>query len=494
MSVEKNVDRPTQFRKVVFVLACGTSWMLYLHRYVFGLIKPELVSEFGLGETELGLLDSGFSIFYAGAQVPMGLAIDAVGVRYMLTGAIVVWCIGLTLHALATGTWGLVGGRVVLGTGQAGVYPALSRVTRNWFPASGRTTVQGWVGVFFGRIGGVSASLLVATVMLGIYEDNFTWRLAVYLLTMLGLLHALAFFLTYRNTPREHSLVNDAEASLIEERPEGEEEKPTVRMKIRDMFSRMTKRSTVNLLWLNAQTILSTIADNIFSAWIPYFLAIIHGLNFKEMGIYSALPLLGGACGGAIGGWLNEYMIRRLGDRRKARQVVGLAGKGMAAILLLVAVILHFGPEPDSTPKGDTAQVAESEQGVEAGQEIKPEEDASVESTQDWRGDWNYNPYRFCILLFFVKFFSDWSLTTTWGVVTDIGGRSTATVFAWNNAIATSGAILAPIMYGAIAEHISWKMVFITGAAAYTLCALSWLKVNCLIPVIDETDNQPEAN
>ena len=434
-------DRPTQFRKVVFVLACGTSWMLYLHRYVFGLIKPKLEAEFGLGETDLGLLDSGFSIFYAGAQVPMGLAIDSVGVRYMLTGAIFVWCVGLAMHALATGTWGLVGGRVVLGTGQAGVYAALSRVTRNWFPASSRTTVQGWVGVFFGRIGGVSANLLVATVMIGIY--GFTWRLAVYLLSMLGLLHALVFFLAYRNSPREHPLVNDAETSLIEERSDGDngsEEKPPARMKIREMFSRMTTRSTRNLLWLNGQTILSTIADNIFSAWIPLFLFKVHDLKFKEMGIYSALPLLGGACGGACGGWLNDFMIRRLGDRRKARVAVGLAGKGMAAVLLLTALI------------------------------------------------WYDNPYRFCTMLFFVKFFSDWSLTTTRGVVTDIGGRSTATVFAWNNAIATTGAIVAPILYGAIAEHISWKWVFITGAAAYTLCALSWLKVDCTIPVTDETE------
>jgi ACS family glucarate transporter-like MFS transporter len=438
-------DRPTQFRKVVFVLACGTSWMLYLHRYIFGLIKPQLKAEFGLDKTELGLLDSWFSIFYAGCQVPMGLAIDTVGVRYMLTGAIFVWCVGLAMHALATGTWGLVGGRVVFGAGQAGVYAAISRVTRNWFPTSSRTTVQGWVGVFFGRIGGVSSNLLVATVMLGIY--GFTWRLAVYLLTMLGLAHALAFFLLYRNSPREHPLANDAETSLIEDAPTASadgDEKPAERLKIREMFSRMTQRSTHNLLWLNAQTILSTIADNIFSAWIPLFLYEVHDLEFKEMGIYSALPLLGGACGGACGGWLNDFMIRRMGDRRKARTAVGIAGKGMAAGLLLTSLI------------------------------------------------WYDNPYRFCTVLFFVKFFSDWSLTTTWGVVTDIGGRSTATVFAWNNAIATSGAILAPVIYGRIADLASWKWVFITGAAAYTLCALSWLKVDCTIPVIDESDTTEE--
>ncbi|MFP6764223.1 MAG: MFS transporter [Planctomycetaceae bacterium] len=460
------LERPTQFRKIVFVLACGTSWLLYLHRYVFGIIKPQLQTEFGLSKTDLGLLDSGFSVFYAGCQVPMGLAIDAAGVRYMLTGAIFVWCVGLALHALATGPSMLVGGRVVLGTGQAGVYAALSRVTRNWFPASSRTTVQGWIGVFFGRIGGVSSNLLVATVMIGIY--GFTWRLAVYLLAMLGLMHALAFFLLYRNSPREHSLANDAETSLIEEAPAAADGRPrnlNARMKIREMFSRMTARSTSNLLWLNAQTILSTIADNIFSAWIPLFLFEVHNLKFKEMGIYSALPLLGGACGGACGGWLNDFMIRRMGDRRRARSIVGLAGKGMAATLLIVAVCLHFAPEQNR---------------------------AATDSV-GWLSAWHHNPYRFCMLLFFVKFFSDWSLTTTWGVVTDIGGRSTATVFAWNNAIATSGAILAPVMYGTIAEHSSWFWVFITGAVAYTLCALSWLKIDCTRPLIDESDSDKNS-
>jgi sugar phosphate permease len=434
---EQSQFHPTRFRAVIFVLACGTSWFLYLHRYVFGLIKPQLKAEFGLDKTQLGLLDSSFSVFYAGAQVPMGLAIDGLGVRYMLTLAIFVWCVGLAIHALATKTGGLVAGRVVFGCGQAGVYAALSRVTRNWFPASSRTTVQGWVGVFFGRIGGVSSNVLVATVMMGIY--GFTWRLAVYLLTMFGLLHALAFFLAYRNTPREHSLVNEAEASLIEERPDGvPEEKLTERTKIREMFSRMSRRSTFNLLCLNAQTILSTIADNIFSAWIPLFLAEVHDLKFKEMGIYSALPLLGGACGGACGGWLNDFMTHRLGDRRRARSLVGMAGKGIAGGLLVTSLV------------------------------------------------WYDNPYQFCRMLFFVKFFSDWSLTTTWGVVTDIGGRSTATVFAWNNGIATAGAIVAPIMYGSIADHFDWKWVFIAGACAYLLCALSWKWVDCTIPVINE--------
>lgn len=436
MPTNQDNARPTKFRWTVFVLACGTSWMLYLHRYIFGLIKPTLVEEYGLSKTELGLLDSGFAAFYSTCQVPMGIAVDAIGVQFILTVMIVVWCVGLALHAWAPDKEDLWYGRAVLGAGQSGVFAALSRVTRNWFPVSVRTTVQGWIGVFCGRIGGMSANLLVGSLILGVFL--VPWRTAVYGLSAAGIAFAVLFALLYRNSPRQHPSVNEAEAELIEENPTEVSQNTIQKLTIRQMFYRMSPRSIRNLLTLNVQTILSTIADNIFSAWIPLFLVEVHGLKFKEMGIYAALPLLGGACGGALGGWLNDLMIRRTGSLRWSRTSIGMAGKGMAAILLATALF------------------------------------------------WYDAPYTFCAFLFFVKFFSDWSLTTTWGAVTDIGGRSTATVFAFNNSVASIGAILAPTMYGAVADHFSWHAVFLTGVAAYVLCALSWLLIDCRIPVINE--------
>ena len=442
LPTELGGDRPTRIRWIVFALACSTSWMLYLHRYMFGLIKPELVDEFGLGETELGMLDSGFALFYSGCQIPMGLALDSLGVHLILTGMIIVWCVGLGLHAWAPRGEHLWYGRVVLGAGQAGVYAALSRVTRSWFPSRIRTTVQGWVGVFFGRIGGLSANLLVGTVIIGTFF--VPWRVAVYGLAATGIVFAVVFAVLFRNSPGEHPLVNDAEAALITD--DSKTWPTTVRRdSFKEMFQRMSPRSLRNLLTLNIQTILSTVADNIFSAWIPLFLWKVHGLQFKEMSFYSALPLLGGACGGALGGWLNDAMMRRTGSLRWSRTSVGLAGKGLAAVVLAVAML------------------------------------------------WYDDPYTFCSLLFFVKFFSDWSLTTTWGAVTDIGGRMTATVFAFNNSVASFGAIAAPIMYGVIAEHASWRLVFLTGAATYLLCALSWLAIDCRIPVIAESAEPTEA-
>ncbi len=285
--------RPTRVRWIVFALACSTSWMLYQPRYILGLIKPTLQEEFELGETELGLLDSGFAMFYSGCQVPMGVAIDGLGVHLLLTAMIIVWCVGLGLHAWAPRGEHLWYGRAVLGAGQAGVFAALSRVTRTWFPASVRTTVQGWVGVFFGRIGGMSANLLVGSLLLGVFL--IPWRVAVYGLSAAGIVFAVVFAVVYRNSPSRHPLANEAEVVLIEGDAAASMSTETVKLSFREMFARMSPRSIRNLLTLNVQTILSTIADNMFSAWIPLFLSSVHGLRFKEMGIYSALPLLGGA-------------------------------------------------------------------------------------------------------------------------------------------------------------------------------------------------------
>ncbi len=426
-------QRPTNFRWGILGLACGTSWLLYLHRYCFALIKPELMKEWNLDEQQLGFLDSAFSVCYTAFQFPLGIAADAIGVRLVLTALILIWTSGFALHAAAPSVGIMWYARAMLGLGQSAAYASVSRVSKTWFPRSTRTTAQGWSGVFFGRFGGLSASFLLGYLMLGLF--GLEWRTAFCILAAVGVFHGVLFWAVFRDSPRRHPLVNTAEADLIEKDDRGD---LVPRMSVREMFGHMSPRSIANLLALNVQSILSTVADNIYSNWIPLFLAQVHNLEFKQMGLYWMLPLLGGACGGVIGGWLNDRMISMTGNRRWSRTIVGLGGKGIAAMLLVTALV------------------------------------------------WYDNPRTFCVILFVVKLFSDCGLSTTWGTVTDIGGRSTATVFALNNSVAGIGSIAAPVLFGTMAKFYGWPSVFITAAAAYLLCALSWLLVNCTIPVVAE--------
>ena len=90
-------QQPTNFRWVVFAMACGTSWLMYLHRYTWSLIKPELKQEFGVDNEQLGLLDSAFSLSYSLCQTPLGILGDLAGVHLVLTGMILLWSVGLAI-------------------------------------------------------------------------------------------------------------------------------------------------------------------------------------------------------------------------------------------------------------------------------------------------------------------------------------------------------------------------------------------------------------
>ena len=450
-------EKPTNVRWLIFGLGCGTSWFLYLHRYTFGIIKPKIADEWGLKAGELGWLDFAFSFTYSVMQVPAGLAGDILGAHLFLSATIIIWSLALALHAMVPDAYYqlLYPVRVLFGIAQAGCYATLSKMSKTWFPHSVRTILQGWIASFFGRMGGAMSNVIFASVLIGYFGS---WRLSAYILTVAGVAYGVLFALTYRNSPREHPAVNEAEARLIEgedaviaevsrrAQPAGVQGTQAAgvvleqRMTFREMFAGMSPRSLRNFGLFLVQQFTSTFADVIYMAWIPFFLKNEHQMKFEEMGIYASLPLFGGAIGGAVGGFLNDYLLQKL-PRRWARSLVGFTGKMIACLLIFVALL-------------------------------------------------NYeDPYTFCIILFFVKFFSDWSQPTVWGTVTDIGGKATATVFGFMNMVGGFGGNVSPVVFGYIAQFKGWTPVFSTVGVAYLLSSVSWLFVDCTIPLMREGDS-----
>src|SRR6266550_2066816 len=53
-------ERPTNVRWLVFGLASAASFLLYLHRYTWGIIKVAVGEEFGWKDSELGWVASFF--------------------------------------------------------------------------------------------------------------------------------------------------------------------------------------------------------------------------------------------------------------------------------------------------------------------------------------------------------------------------------------------------------------------------------------------------
>src|SRR5437762_3280927 len=125
-------DRPTNVRWLIFVLACAASWLLYLHRYAWGIIKPAFREEYpDFSDVEIGWLDSAFLATYAFGQIPGGMAGDRFGPRAVLSILALVWSLAMLGVSWTAGFWRLIGARAAFGLAQAGVYPGLNKMTRS---------------------------------------------------------------------------------------------------------------------------------------------------------------------------------------------------------------------------------------------------------------------------------------------------------------------------------------------------------------------------
>lgn len=419
MKPSSTAQRPTRIRWVVLALACLTSGLLYVHRYSWGVIKKEIKAEFQLSDVQLGWLDSAFQAAYTACQIPTGMAGDRWGPAAVLPLMALGWSGAVGATAMARGCWSFAAVRLSFGVMQAGAYPNLTKITRSWFPPDVRTTVQGVVGVTAGRMGGACAPLMIGTLLM--YEMHLGWRAALLAISLAGVLLAAALRAILRDSPNVHPHVNLAERQLI-----GDNDPPGNRPAA---IALRSPAAGASLSLMMLQSFTSTLADALFVYWIPLFLEEEKGLSKGAMGLFASLPLAAGALGGAAGGMLNDLVIRRTGKLRLARTAVGLSGKLTAAFLVAASL--------------------------------------SVEDAR-WM----------MVVVAAAKFFTDWSLPTLWGAVTDIGGRASGRVFGMVNTVGGLGGFLAGPLIGAVKQGYGWPSVFWLIAAVYVASALCWLGID----------------
>lgn len=451
---DQPAETASQVRWQIFALACGASFLLYLHRYSWNLVGPKLQSDLSFSNTEVAFLFSLFYYTYSSGQIPSGMIIDRYGPHRLLTALIVAWSLAATAIAHTTQlTWlGLC--RLVFGAAQAGCYPALSKVTQQWFPIGYRTSLQGWIATTFGRSGGAMSPIIIGTIMMGWW--GMSWQTAVTCLGGIGLVYAILFWRIFRNTPQEHPDVNQAELALILGGAQATSGDPlagsassshrstTAGDKLPTVLSPRLVLRNRSMRFFVSQQFLDAGSDVAFVSLIGLYFLKARGLDIASTGWLASLPLWGGALGGIAGGWLNDRGIRALGSRRWARSLVGFLGKLLGCIMLLLVV-------KQNSPLG-------------AG-----------------------------LCLMAAKFFSDWSQPTTWGTCTDLGGRFSATVFSIINTAGTLGGVVMPLVFGGLLDWFTrqstiegqivattdWGPLFYLLSGMYLASGLCWLLVDC---------------
>lgn len=453
----KKVDehRPTSVRWLILALSCGASFLLYLHRYTWGLISPELQQpKYGLNHKQTEFLFSLFYYTYAAGQIPSGVVIDRWGPRRFLAISILLWSLafaalgGIFLWGAAyfNGSIPLVllmvvvgGTRLLFGAAQAGCYPALTKASRVWFAPAGRTALQGLIASTAGRTGAATSLIIFGYVMMGWLK--MSWEASILWLGVVGLAYGLLFWWLYADSPAVDPRVNDAERLLIRD---GAVAETSSHPNAPAMLPWSNVLRSVNMRWFVCQQFCDAGSDVAFVSLMGKYFLQDWDLDIKKTAWLASSPLLAGAFGGLAGGWLNERMIAWTGNRRWSRSGVGFVGKVIGCLMLLLVT----------------------------------QQSSAVAAAG---------------MLVLAKFFGDWSQPTVWGTCTDIGGRYSATVFSIINTSGTIGGMIMPPIFGWLLDTFthevtrgdvlvritSWDPLFVLLAAMYLGSGLFWLLVNC---------------
>src|SRR5215813_8334332 len=160
---------PDQARMAFFILLV-INILNYMDRSVLSAVQTIIQTEFGLTDTELGLLSSSFLFVYGIATLPLGVWADR-GVRKNIVAiCVTVWSCATAVGGLTRNFIQLFLSRSVLGIGEAGYAPASLSLIGDYFPKERRGRMLSIWSV--GNLIGTAVGLAVG----GLIGEYLGWR------------------------------------------------------------------------------------------------------------------------------------------------------------------------------------------------------------------------------------------------------------------------------------------------------------------------------
>lgn len=165
------------------------------NRTSLGAVGVDAAERFQADASTLSLFAVVQLAVYGGMQIPIGVFLDRYGARPIITIGMILMAIGQLTMALSPSIGIAILARVLLGAGDAMVFPAVLRLIATWFPAQrGPVMVQ-----LTGVIG--QAGQLIALVPLAALLHATSWTITFGSIAGLGVLFAILVFGVIRNHP-----------------------------------------------------------------------------------------------------------------------------------------------------------------------------------------------------------------------------------------------------------------------------------------------------
>jgi ACS family hexuronate transporter-like MFS transporter len=282
----------------IAVLLCVITTINYLDRQALAITGPVIIEEFGLSNTEFGLINSAFLLAYAFGHLLAGPFIDRFGTRRAFSLAVVAWSLAGMLHAAGRGFLSFLALRALLGLTEAANFPAALKSVAEWFPPADRSLAVGIITV------GPGLGAVIAPPLLGGLALTFGWQAAFVLPGLAGFLWLWVWLAWYR-PPDEHPGVRPEERALILRDRESAPADPP-RSSLRTLIGFLRYREVWGLL-LSRFT--NDGAFYFFVTWLPTYLVQSRGFDLRQIAAFAWIPFLAADAGSLAGGWAGQRLI-----------------------------------------------------------------------------------------------------------------------------------------------------------------------------------------
>lgn len=413
-------ETPTRVRHRVLFVLCLMYMVTYLARVVISVAAPAIMKDLSLTKVQMGIAFTAFVCPYALFQLPTGMLGDKYGPRKVLAAIVFLWSLFTGLTALAWNLTSLVVVRLFFGACEAGAFPNATRAFSHWLPTTERAFASG-IGHSSARVASGLTPIIVVLIM-----AHWGWRWAFVVFSIFGILWSVFWFVWYRDDVREYQNkwggVNQAEVDLINKGRARERTARTVPLS--DLLK------SRNLWLLGMSNFMYSFAFWIYLAWLPTYLVQARGFSLFSMGIFASLPMLAGAAGDAVGGWLSDKLWQWTNNAKLSRRSVPIVGLTLAALLM--------------TPGAMTSSASLAIVLLTAGM--------------------------FCLEV---------GVGAYWAVCLDIGDESAGSAAGMMSSLGNAGSAISPLVFGAVVQYSgSWVCSFVIASVLLLVGAVLWMWID----------------
>lgn len=280
----------SRFRWVVFASVLVTYLFMASQRTAPGLITDQVMSEFNVTASTIGLLTSIQFFVYTGLQIPMGILADRYGPNFFLIIGAILTGLGTIIYSLGTHEFVLFLARILTGTGDATIWVNMVLILGQWFKVKEFVRLIGFAGMT-GSLG-----FLLATVPFTAWIGFLGWRTAFFSVGVLLCLCGILLYFVLIKKPKQ-TFLNKQRAA-----------KPDIQYEntwelIRRIFSNRQAWS----LFLCHFGIVGAFVGFIGSWAVPYGMNV-YGMTRSNVSQLIMIGMVGALVGAPLTSWLSSRL------------------------------------------------------------------------------------------------------------------------------------------------------------------------------------------